>query len=85
MEFGDFNHESFGDPDDQDQHGPGRASTGLKAAIARVFASAWQSCRFHWMRNALARVSLGQHTIVAAAIRQAFDQTDRAHAGETWR
>ena len=37
------------------------------------------------MRNALAHVSKGQHTVVAAAIRQAFDQPDRAHAGETWR
>ena len=37
------------------------------------------------MRNALAHVSRGQHTVVAAAIRQAFDQPDRTHAGETWR
>ena len=26
----------------------------------------------------------GQHSVVAAAIRQAFDQSDRASAGETW-
>ena len=39
----------------------------------------------NWMRNALAHVSRGQHTVVAAAIRQAFDQPDRTHAGETWR
>ena len=37
------------------------------------------------MRNALAHVSRCQHTVVAAAIRQAFDQPDCAHAGETWR
>jgi transposase-like protein len=37
------------------------------------------------MRNALEHVSKGQHTVVAAAIRQAFDQPDRLHAGETWR
>jgi transposase-like protein len=37
------------------------------------------------MRNALAHVSRGQHTVIAAAIPQAFDQPDRAHAGETWR
>ena len=75
------------------------AHTGLKAAIARVFEGGgvkrliqWinrsrngQRCRVHWMRNALAHVSRGQHTVVAAAIRQAFDQPDRAHAGETWR
>jgi putative transposase len=61
------------------------AHTGLKAAIARVFEATWQRCRVHWIRNALAHVSRGQHTVVAAAIRQAFDQPDRAHAGETWR
>lgn len=37
------------------------------------------------MRNALAHVSKSQHTVMAAAIRQAFDQPDRKHAGETWR
>lgn len=37
------------------------------------------------MRNALAHVARGQHTAVAAVIRQAFDQPGRAHAGETWR
>jgi transposase-like protein len=61
------------------------AHSGLKAAISRVFEATWQRCRVHWMRNALAHVSRGQHTVVAAAIRQAFDQPDRAHAGETWR
>ena len=45
----------------------------------------FNSPRVHWIRNALAHVSRGQHTVVAAAIRQAFDQPDRAHAGETWR
>jgi len=34
------------------------------------------------MRNALAHVSRGQHTVIAAAIRQAFDQPDRAHADQ---
>ena len=37
------------------------------------------------MRSALAHVSRGQHTVVAAVIRQAFDLPDRAHAGKTWR
>lgn len=66
-------------------HSLSDAHTGLKAAIARVFEATWQRCRVHWIRNALAHVSKGQHTVVAAAIRQAFDQPDRAHAGETWR
>ena len=61
------------------------AHTGLKAAIARVFDATWQRCRVHWMRNALAYVPKGQHTVVAAAIRQAFNQADRNGAGETWR
>ncbi len=61
------------------------AHTGLKAAISRVFEATWQRCRVHWMRNAPAHVSKGQHTVVAAAIRQAFEQPDRKHTGETWR
>ena len=48
-------------------------------------ASFFNSPRVHWMRNALAHVSKGQHTVVAAAIRQAFDQSDRTHAGDMWR
>jgi transposase-like protein len=61
------------------------AHTGLKAAIARVFEATWQRCRVHWIRNALAHVPKGQHTVVAAAIRQAFNQPDRDSAGQTWR
>lgn len=61
------------------------AHGGLKAAIERVFEATWQRCRVHWMRNALAHVSKGQHTVVAAAIRQAFDQPDRIKAGKMWR
>jgi putative transposase len=60
------------------------AHTGLKAAIGRVFVATWQHCRVHWMRNALAHVYRGQHTVGVAAIRQAFDQPDRIHTGETW-
>jgi hypothetical protein len=37
------------------------------------------------MRNALAHVPKGQHTMVAAAIRQAFLQADAAAARHTWR
>lgn len=59
------------------------AHSGLHAAIGRVFDAT--GCRVHWMRNALAHVSRGQHTLVAAAIRQAFDQPDRNQAGDTWR
>jgi putative transposase len=61
------------------------AHTGVKAAIARVVEATWQRCRVHWMRNALAHVPKGLHTVVAAAIRQAFTQPDRDSAGQTWR
>jgi transposase-like protein len=61
------------------------AHEGLKAAIHRVVSATWQRCRVHFMRNALAHVPKGQHTMVAAAIRQAFIQPDHAAATQTWR
>ena len=61
------------------------AHEGLKAAIQRVLGATWQRCRVHAMRNALAHVPKGQHTVVAAAIRQAFVQPDHASATQTWR
>jgi transposase-like protein len=61
------------------------AHDGLRHAITRVLGATWQRCRVHWMRNALAHVPKGQHTMVAAAIRQAFLQADPAAAHQTWR
>jgi transposase-like protein len=61
------------------------AHEGLKAAIRRVFAASWQRCRVHWMRNALAYVPKAQTSMVAAALRQAFIQPDRASASQTLR
>ena len=61
------------------------AHEGLKHAIAKVLGAAWQRCRVHWMRNALAHVPKGQHTMVAAALRQAFLQPDAEAARQTWR
>jgi putative transposase len=61
------------------------AHEGLKAAIRRVFAASWQRCRVHWMRNALSYVGKAQQTMVAAALRQAFIQPDRAQASATLR
>src|SRR5213595_2889235 len=61
------------------------AHEGLKAAIRRVFGAAWQRCRVHWMRNALAYVPKGQQTMVAAALRQAFLQPDPDSARKVWR
>jgi transposase-like protein len=54
------------------------AHEGLKAAIRQVFGAAWQRCRVHWMRNALAYVPKTQQSMAAAAERQAFLQPDRA-------
>jgi transposase-like protein len=48
--------------------------------IRRVFGAGWQRCRVHWMRNALAYVPKTQQSMVAAALRQAFLQRDRAQA-----
>ena len=56
------------------------AHEGLKAAIVRVLGATWQRCRVHWTRNALAYVPKGQHTMVAAALRQAFQQPDHPAA-----
>jgi putative transposase len=61
------------------------AHEGLRLAITRVLGATWQRCRVHWMRNALAYVAKGQHTMVAAAIRQAFLQPDAEAAHQTWR
>ena len=61
------------------------AHDGLRLAITRVLGATWQRCRVHWMRNALAHVQTAQHTMVAAAIRQAFLQTDAEAAHQTWR
>ena len=62
------------------------AHEGLKAAITRTMSGAtWQRCRVHFMRNALAHVPKGQHTVVAAAIRQAFVQPDQPAAIAAWR
>ena len=61
------------------------AHEGLKAALVRVLGATWQRCRVHAMRNALAYVPKGQHTMVAAAIRQAFIQPDHDSAVQTWR
>ena len=61
------------------------AHEGLKAAIRRGFGATWQRCRVHWMRNALSYVAKVQQSMVAAALRQAFIQPDRAQASQTLR
>jgi len=61
------------------------AHEGLKAAIRRVMGASWQRCRVHWMRNAQSYVGKGQQSMVSAALRQAFIQSDRASASQTLR
>src|SRR6201997_2558200 len=61
------------------------AHEGLKAAIRRVFNASWQRCRVHWMRNALSYVPKTQQSMVSAALRQAFIQSDRAAASQALR
>ena len=48
---------------------------GLTGAVAAVLqGAAWQRCRVHFMRNALAKVSKGHAEMVAATIRTIFAQ-----------
>jgi putative transposase len=57
------------------------AHAGLKQAIAEVFVgSAWQRCRIHLTRNAIARVPKTAQAMVAATVRSIFEQPDRAAA-----
>jgi putative transposase len=51
------------------------AHRGLTNAVTAVCAgAAWQRCRVHFMRNALAKVGKGQAEMVALAIRTIFTQ-----------
>jgi putative transposase len=61
------------------------AHEGLKAAIRRVCGASWQRCRVHRMRTAWSDGAKTQQSMVAAALRQAFIQPDRAQASATLR
>jgi transposase-like protein len=62
------------------------AHEGLKAAIAAVLhGAAWQRCRVHFVRNALALVPRSAAELVAASIRTVFAQPDAASSREQWR
>lgn len=62
------------------------AHVGLKAAVQSVLAgAAWQRCRVHFLRNALARVPRGAQQMVAAAVRTIFAQPDRQSARDQLR
>lgn len=62
------------------------AHEGLKAAVAAVLhGAAWQRCRVHFVRNALALVPKAAAPMVAATIRTVFVQPDAPSAREQWR
>jgi len=62
------------------------AHAGLKAAIASVLqGAAWQRCRVHFVRDALAIVPKSAQEMVGATIRTVFVQPDAASARKTWR
>ena len=58
---------------------------GLKAAVSRVLHAAWQRCRVHFMRNAMAHAGKTQRRIVGAWIGTAFAQDDADAARKQWR
>jgi len=60
------------------------AHEGLKTATAKVLGASWQRCRVHFMRNALACVAKRNRPMVAAALRNAFDQPTRETAKAQW-
>jgi transposase-like protein len=48
----------------------------IKATVATVLNVAWQSCRVHFMRNALAHAGKSGRRVVSAFIATAFAQDD---------
>ena len=62
------------------------AHEGLKGAISAVLTgAAWQRCRVHFVRNALALVPKSAAQMVAATIRTVFVQPDAESAREQWK
>jgi putative transposase len=56
------------------------AHEGLKAAIARVLACAWQRCTVHFVRDADQHCRRDQRGLVSAALREIFNAEDEAQA-----
>jgi putative transposase len=61
------------------------AHEGIKAAVAKVLHAAWQRCRVHFMRNALAHAGRQGRRVVSAFIGTAFVQDDAEAARAQWR
>lgn len=58
---------------------------GIKASVSKVLTCAWQRCRVHFMRNALAYAGKRGQRVVAAFIATAFAQDTPQAAREQWR
>ena len=56
------------------------AHEGLKAAIARVLACAWQRCTVHFVRDMDQHVRRDQRGLIGAALREIFNAEDHAQA-----
>ena len=61
------------------------AHEGIKAAVSKVLTAAWQRCRVHFMRNALAHAGKSGRRVVSAFIATAFAQDDAGTAKQQWR
>jgi hypothetical protein len=57
------------------------AHKGTNATVAKVLDAFWQSCRVHFMRNALAHAGKSGRRVVSAFIAAAFAQDDAEAAG----
>ncbi len=62
------------------------AHEGLRQAIGAVLhGAAWQRCRVHFLRNALALVPRGMQQLVSATVRTVFAQPTAEAARRQWR
>jgi transposase-like protein len=61
------------------------AHEGIKAAVTKVMATAWQRCRIHFMRNLLAHAGRSGGRVVSALAATAFAQDDQQAAKAQWR
>jgi putative transposase len=61
------------------------AHEGIKAAVAKLMNAAWQRCRVHTMRNALAHAGKSSRRVVSAFMATAFAQNSVEAAKMQWR
>jgi putative transposase len=61
------------------------AHEGIKAAVAKLMNAAWQRCRVHTLRNALAHAGKSSRRVVSAFMATAFAQDSADAAKAQWR